>query len=313
MPRARQMALTEARQGIQNMASEIDLSVMVATLEATGRYRVLRRLQLVDPAVGQSKTPSSVGVVIDTETTGTDTATCKIIELAMRRFAFTAEGLITKIGRAYSWREDPGEPLDPAISKLTGLTDADLAGQKIDDEVATDILRSADVVIAHNAAFDRPPVERRLPRAAGVPWACSCHEIDWPARGFAGRSLGVLLTESGWFFAAHRAGGDVDAVIAMLQHAASDGRTSLLELFENASQPGWLIRALGAHFDVRAELRVRGYRWDAFEKTWHREVRAVERESEEAWLASHVYAASFRPKAPGPSITPIDWRQRYAK
>jgi DNA polymerase-3 subunit epsilon len=99
----------------------------------------------------------------------------------------------------------------------------------------------------------------------------------------------------------------------MLQHAASDGRTSLLELFENASQPGWLIRALGAHFDVRAELRVRGYRWDAFEKTWHREVRAVERESEEAWLASHVYAASFRPKAPGPSITPIDWRQRYAK
>ena len=124
-------------------------------------------------------------------------------------------------------------------------------------------------------------VERRLPSAAGLPWACSCHEIDWHARGFAGRSLGVLLTEFGRFFAAHRAGGDVDAVIAMLQHAASDGRTSLLELFENASQPGWFIGALGAHFDVRAELRVRGYRWDALEKTWRREVRAAERESEE--------------------------------
>lgn len=281
------------------MTSEIELSAMIATLEATGRYRVLRQLELADPAVAQPETPSSVGVVIDTETTGTDTATCKIIELAMRRFAFTAEGVITKLGKAYSWREDPGEPLDPEITRLTGLTDADLAGQKINDEVATDILRSADVVIAHNAAFDRPPVERRLPSAAGLPWACSCHEIDWHARGFAGRSLGVLLTESGWFFAAHRAGGDVDAVIAMLQHAASDGRTSLLELFENASQPGWLIRALGAHFDVRAELRVRGYRWDALEKTWRREVRAAERESEEAWLAMSMLLA-FARKRRGP-------------
>ena len=139
------------------MTSEIELSAMIATLEATGRYRVLRQLELADPAVAQPETPSSVGVVIDTETTGTDTATCKIIELAMRRFAFTAEGVITKLGKAYSWREDPGEPLDPEITRLTGLTDADLAGQKINDEVATDILRSADVVIAHNAAFDRPP------------------------------------------------------------------------------------------------------------------------------------------------------------
>jgi DNA polymerase-3 subunit epsilon len=295
------------------MDSEADLSAMIGTLEATGRFRVLRRLQLAEPGVARIDAPTKIGVVVDTETTGIDPTACKIIELAMRRIAFTAQGEIAKIGKPYSWREDPGEALDPVIAKLTGLTDADLAGQTIDTDIASELLRSSDVVIAHNAAFDRPCVERRLPGAAGLPWACSCYEIDWLERGFAGRALGALLTESGWFFGAHRAGGDVDAVIAMLQHVAPDGRTSLSELIENASQPGWLIRALGAHFDVRGELRAHGYRWDATEKTWRREVRAAERASEEAWLASAVYAPSRRPKASGPSTTPIDWRQRYAK
>jgi DNA polymerase III subunit epsilon len=54
------------------------------------------------------------------------------------------------------WREDPGIPLDPKITKLTGLTSSDLAGQAIDEAAAVEILSSADIIVAHNAAFDRP-------------------------------------------------------------------------------------------------------------------------------------------------------------
>jgi len=82
---------------------------------------------------------------------------------------------------------------------LTGLTDADLAGQAIDEAAATKLLKSAAVVIAHHTAFDRRFVEQRLPEANGLAWACSCHEIDWQAAGFAGNGLGWLLAQAGTF------------------------------------------------------------------------------------------------------------------
>ncbi len=41
-------------------------------------------------------------------------------------------GRITKLDRPYSWLEDPGQPLEPEIVLLTGLTDEQLAGCVID-------------------------------------------------------------------------------------------------------------------------------------------------------------------------------------
>ena len=34
------------------------------------------------------------------------------------------------------------------------------------------------VGVAHNAAFDAPRIEQRLPTTAGRAWACSCHEVS---------------------------------------------------------------------------------------------------------------------------------------
>ena len=91
--------------------------------------------------------------------------------------------------------------------RITGITDHDLIGRRIDDRVANDIISSADIVIAHNAAFDRPMVEKRLTALPIKQWACSCVEIDWAAAGFEGRSLGWLCAQAGWFYDAHRARG----------------------------------------------------------------------------------------------------------
>ena len=75
--------------------------------------------------------------------------------------------------------------------------------------------------IAHHADFDRKFVERRLPDAKGLAWACSCHEIDWQAAGFRGVGLGWLLAQAGYFFnGAHRAGADVAAVDAAEENSS---------------------------------------------------------------------------------------------
>lgn len=157
-------------------------------------------------------------------------------------------------------------------------------------------------------------MERRLPEAAGLAWACSCSEIDWRAGGLEGRALGWLLAQVGLFHGAHRAGDDVDAVIALLQHTRPGGGTALAEMLATARAPSWRFSAVGAAFELKDQLRLRGYRWDGDgdPKCWWREVPDAQRTEEEWWLAGQVYSVAARPKALGPIIERVTWRERYA-
>ena len=294
------------------MQDEIPAPDALRAVNGDDDFRLLRRLDIREGETGVGgRIDTVIGVVVDVETTGIGDDDV-IIELALRRFRADPEGVIVKIDRPYSWLEDPGRNLPEDIVRLTGLTDAEVAGKVIDDDAAARLLHSADFVCAHNAAFDRGHVERRLPAAAGLNWACSCNDIDWRASGFDGRSLGWLLAQVGYFHGAHRAGDDVDAVIALLQHTLPGGRTALAEMLERARAPSWRFRAIGAAFELKDVLRLRGYRWDAIAKSWWREVLDAQRVEEEWWLAGHVYSFEARPKALGPIIERITWRERYA-
>lgn len=212
--------------------------------------RLLRRLDVREGETGVGgRIDTVIGVVVDCETTGIGDDDV-IIEFALRRFRADPEGVIVKIDRAYSWLEDPGRDLPEDIVRLTGITDADVAGEVIDEEAAVRMLKSADFVCAHNARFDRAHVERRLPEAAGLAWTCSCNDVDWRAGGLDGRSPGWLLAQCGYFHGAHRAGDDVDAVIEILRHRFPTGTTALAEMLATARAPTWRFRAVGAAFEV---------------------------------------------------------------
>ena len=278
----------------------------------SGDVRVLSRLRLpVGPTGVGDSARTWVGVAVDVETTGLDMDRDRIIELALRRFRYDVDGVITEIGSPFSWLEDPGQPLPPEVVRLTGLTNEELSGHTLNDAGAAAIMHGADVVVAHNASFDRRHVEKRLPAVRGMAWACSCREIDWAARGFDGKGLGWLLSQAGQFHEGHRAGDDVDALIAMLRHRDQDGVTALAELIANAGTPGWIVRAVGAAFEVKDKLKARGYRWDPAGRVWMREVRDCDRMAEEFWLASHVYDPAARPRALGPSLEETDWYRRH--
>lgn len=277
-----------------------------ALLDADPGYRVLRALPplhtliLPDPH-GTVRT----ALVVDTETTSLDCSTGRIIQVAACPILFDNKGRVVGIGRTQSWLEDPGEPLNREITQLTGLSDADLAGQRIDDAAVAALLENAEVVVAHSAAFDRPWWERRFDLARPKRWACSLREVDWRGHSYEGRGVGALLAEVGhWFNARHRADADVDALVALLTAALPNGRTVASELLLTASRPTWRIAATRAPYEAKERLRRRGYRWSSDRRVWRVEVSEDKREAELAWLADEADCAC-------PTVERVTWLDRH--
>lgn len=280
-----------------------------ASLDRHEDYRVLRRMPAMRRAEAEGvRADMLVGVAVDVETTGINHDTDVVIELALQRFWADANGRIVLTGRPRSWLEDPGRPLSEEIVRLTGLTDERLRGRSILDAEAASLIRDADFVVAHNAGFDRPFVEARLPECAGRPWICSLRDFDWRAGGFEGGRLGDLLSQMSWFFPAHRAGDDVTALLHLVDHRIDGDRTVLRALVDAASCPTFRIAATDAPFEAKDVLKARGYRWDATARVWSREVGDDAHTAEVDWASEHVYEGRR-----GPDVERVTWRTRYAR
>lgn len=270
-------------------------------------YRVLRRvLNTADLAlpVLDSDELLRTGAVIDVETTGLESTHDTVIELAIQRFKFDRLGRIVEVREPRSWLQDPGFPLDPQISKITGLTDQDLEGQTIDDDVATKLLNSVQYVFCHNAAFDRKFVEGRLPDAKGLQWACSLGGVDWRELGFEGRSQSALLMQAGWFYSAHRAQADIAALLQLLSHVCADGETVLTKVVTNADRTTVRLDLNDTGFTINDSLKLRGYRWNPWRRTWWVEVDERDVESELLWLERLGYHRT-------PHMTTLTARERF--
>ena len=97
----------------------------------------------------------------------------------MAAFDYTIDGRVLGIRESFQSFRDPGRPLPPVVTKLTGITDEMLVGQSVDAERVTVFLADAALVLAHNASFDRPFCEKLSPRFAALPWGCSFRDIQW--------------------------------------------------------------------------------------------------------------------------------------
>jgi DNA polymerase III subunit epsilon len=187
-----------------------------------------------------------------------------------------------------------GLPIPAAVTALTGITDAMVAGASIDAAEIEAFLGPAALVIAHNAGFDRHFMERLCGAFATLPWACSWAEVPWADEGFDGAKLAHLVAAQGFFHDGHRAVHDCRAGIEILARALPrSGRTALDVLLESARQPGWRIRAVRAPFERKDCLKRRGYRWcdgsDGRARAWSVDVADHALESELAFLRREIY------------------------
>lgn len=277
--------------------SETDRNTLEAAasqLEASGRYRVLRRLDLTACLASPDGSPIRLGMFLDLESTGLDPLTCEPLELAVVPFEYRADGAVVAVHPPLHQFNQPSAPIDPEIEAITGITDAMVAGQHIDAERVAAFVEPAAIIIAHNAAFDRPLAERIVPEFSDKPWACTMADVDWRAEGIGGRRLGDLLGGYGLFFDAHRAIGDCEAGIALLAQKLPRSQRSVLgAILHVARRPRWRIYAIDAPFDCREALRGRGYRWNAGPafgpRAWWIELEGARVEAELAFLEADIF------------------------
>ncbi|MCP5328512.1 MAG: 3'-5' exonuclease [Steroidobacteraceae bacterium] len=274
-------------------AAPESLEAAAAQLEASPDYRVLRRFVPHDVyAVPDPGAEVARALVIDTETTGTDPATDAVIELAVLAFEYdVASGRLLRIVDVYDGLEDPDRPIPPSATAIHGITDAMVAGQRLDEARVTAMLEGVQWVIAHNAGFDRPLLERRMPVFETLRWACSVVDVPWETEGYSGAKLQYLAIQQGFFFEGHRSEIDCRALLEVLSRPLpKSGGTGLALLLQRAAESRLRLWAINSPFETKDVLRARGYRWDPAKRCWHILVAGRDAAVEEAaWLKAEVY------------------------
>jgi len=275
-------------------ASDEMLEAAARQLEASGRYRVLRRLDLETCLTDRDSSPTRLGMFLDIESTGLDPLTCEAIELAILPFEYRLDGAIVAVHTPFHQINQPSDPIPTDITRITGIDDEMVSGHHIDPATVASFINDAAIIIAHNAAFDRPIAERISPAFIAKPWACTMSDVDWKSEGFEGRRLGELLAAFGVFFDAHRAMGDCEAGVGLLsQKVPYSGRRVLELLLATARKQCWRIFAVDAPYDAREFLRQRGYRWNATPefgpKSWWIDLEMKQVEHELQFLEEEIF------------------------
>ena len=292
LPKALPRVTTARAKSAPKTGHVLDVAAMAALVAQHPDYRVLRRLAVHDRFPGSATGPRATVLVLDTETTGLSHSKEQIIELALLRVAVdTGTGLPVGDVSVYDGLEDPGKPISAEVQLITGISDEMVRGSRLDEERIAAMLAGVDLVIAHNAAFDRPFCEARYPGFADLPWACSLADIDWKKEGRNSAKLEHLALHQGWFYDAHRAEMDCHALLAVLTPTLpSDGKTGLARLLGAGAAPSYRLQATQAPFDAKDTLKARGYRWDAEQRVWHtRLADEAALTAECAWLKLAVY------------------------
>jgi DNA polymerase III subunit epsilon len=231
---------------------------------------------------------------LDLETTGLDTANDKIIEIAVKIAAINTEtGLLIGIIDQYQSFQDPEEPIKEGITKINGISNEMVQNHAINWENVNNIFNNSDIIVAHNAKFDRALMDRYLPLSNDKIWACSVHDIDWKERGFNLSKQEVLCIWHGFHFDSHRAMSDVDALIHLVCHESYKINTPIEELINNAYKTVYKISANNSPYETKDILRARGYNWNGVDRYWFKIIDFEDIESEQDWNAVNVYNGTF--------------------
>lgn len=210
-------------------------------LAASADHRVLRRVPpIAEWRLTPAEGPTRRALFVDIKTTGPSIETDEVMAFGAILVEYDLRsGAIVEADKAVGFE-------DPAPRDIEALA------------------HRAQLVIAHDAAFVRPMIEKLCPAFEQKNWASALAEIDWASEGLASVRVDDLLMRLGWFnsgldVAAHAHAG----AFLLSRRLPRSGALALRVLLSSARRPLMAVRAEGTMFEKREALKQRGYRWDA--------------------------------------------------
>ena len=203
-------------------------------------------------------------LIIDTETTGLDPQKDRCLEVGAILFDVSARSVLAQQSFLLPVESNAAEPINRIPASVTRLPQPWTGALRWFDE----LLSASDVLVAHNAAFDRQWFGRDPLPAVSHPWLCSMEDLRWPAdRQLRSRpsvrDLALAYGVPVW--SAHRALTDC-IYLAEVFARCDDLETMLLHGLE----PRQLMRAR-VSYDDRHLAREAGFRWnDPVKGAWTR-------------------------------------------
>jgi DNA polymerase-3 subunit epsilon len=293
-----------------------DLVAAAALLEASEDYKVLRRFvpracYVDEPWLLGEKQHVRLALYLDCETTDLDREQCQILEFAAVQFSYDARtGVVYTITDEYQGFEEPTRVISPEAQAKHGITLDMVRGQRLDDARILTMAQDSHVIIAHNASFDRPIVERRFSVNDVFQvksFACSYRDVPWEAAfGCENAKLSTVLAHTcGEFYKAHSALDDCRVGVHVLASAHRDDTGAMSYLLDNARQPIVRVWATGSPFNAKEALKARGYKWAGNVKTWYRDMREDDSDAEADWLLANAGVRCAR-------MTAIDAKDKYS-
>ena len=155
-------------------------------------------------------------VILDCETTGLSDED-ELIELGLIVCNVIRPEMLLEEADLYCGFREPKRQVCSSAEALSGLTTEMLKGQSLDNGRISTLLKKAQVIVSHNAQFDRQMVVQVLPSLGQKRWLCSLYGINWPKFGCFDRSLsGLVAAHKLINNSPHRAIGDAAALLRLL-------------------------------------------------------------------------------------------------
>ena len=229
--------------------------------------------------------PNSL-LIIDTETSGLDPEQDHCLEVGAILFSVADRVVLAQQSFLLPVSSNAAEPINRIPASVTRLPQP--WRQALDYFSA--LVDAADVLVAHNAAFDRQWFGCGSLPAVQRPWLCTMEDIRWPAERQlrsrpSVRDLALAYEIPVW--AAHRALSDCIYIAEVFRRCED-----LEGLLIKGLEPRQLMRAQ-VSYDNRHLAKDAGFRWnDPIKGAWTR--RLSEREASE--LAFSVVAVEPLPE-----------------
>ena len=244
-----------------------------------GQLNLLGELQMEEPEPLQiqqrkrlDESTAQTLLIIDTETSGLDPDAHHCLEIGAILFDIPSRQVLAQMSCLFPVESNAAEAINRIPAAVTRLPQPWKPGLDYFQE----LLNAADLLVAHNAAFDRQWLGRGHLPATNLPWLCSMEDMRWPKEKQlrsrpSVRDLALAYEIPVW--AAHRALSDCIYLAEVFRRC-----DQLEQLIERGLEPRSLMRAQ-VSYDDRQLAREAGFRWnDPVKGAWTRRLSASEAE-----------------------------------